>query len=122
MLTPATALLHRAAVPGAAVEALKVELADLSSVRDLAKQITDEGRAYDVVLNNAGRHLTPPRTCSTLSTNASNMYMPLHRAIMRDYDLAKCSCAAQASSLHMHTSRQPRPRPYASHTDSSTLP
>lgn len=44
----------RAAVPGASVETLSLDLSDLASVSDAAKRLLDSGREVDVLLNNAG--------------------------------------------------------------------
>jgi NAD(P)-dependent dehydrogenase (short-subunit alcohol dehydrogenase family) len=44
----------RAAAPGAAVDTLRLDLADLGSVRDAAKRLQDDARPIDVLLNNAG--------------------------------------------------------------------
>ena len=45
----------RDAVPGAAVQALLLDLADLSSVRRAAQTLLESGRDIDVLLNNAGK-------------------------------------------------------------------
>ncbi len=44
----------KAEQPGAAITSVQLDLGNLSSVRDCAKQLLDEGRPFDVLLNNAG--------------------------------------------------------------------
>ncbi|KAI8470993.1 MAG: hypothetical protein J3K34DRAFT_418672 [Monoraphidium minutum] len=44
----------RDAVAGAKVETLRLDLADLDSVRDASKQLLDSAKPIDVLLNNAG--------------------------------------------------------------------
>lgn len=44
----------REAVPGAKVEAVLVDLADLASIRAFASKALDGGRPLDVLVNNAG--------------------------------------------------------------------
>ena len=44
----------RAAVPGAKVEAVYVDLADLATIRAFASKALDGGRPLDVLVNNAG--------------------------------------------------------------------
>ena len=45
----------RAEVPGAKVEAVSVDLADLSTIRTFAGKALDGGRPLDVLVNNAGK-------------------------------------------------------------------
>ena len=45
----------RSAVPGASIRSVKLDLANLQSVRECAQKLIGEGAAdFDVVLNNAG--------------------------------------------------------------------
>jgi NAD(P)-dependent dehydrogenase (short-subunit alcohol dehydrogenase family) len=48
-------------VPGASVELRLLDLADLDSVRAFATGLTDDKVAVDVLINNAGVMMTPPR-------------------------------------------------------------
>jgi NAD(P)-dependent dehydrogenase (short-subunit alcohol dehydrogenase family) len=50
----------RAAVPAAELEVVRLDLADLSSVRDFAQQIGAERERLDLLVNNAGV-MAPPR-------------------------------------------------------------
>lgn len=52
----------RDAVPGAKVSTLHLDLSDLDSVRDAAKQLLDSGKDIDVLLNNAGVMACPYMT------------------------------------------------------------
>ncbi len=47
----------RETVPGAKVEAVSVDLADLASIRAFANKALDGGRPLDVLVNNAGASL-----------------------------------------------------------------
>lgn len=60
----------RAAVPGAKVEAVFVDLADLATIKAFASKALDGGRPLDVLVNNAGKRsraigLTPWQNSST---------------------------------------------------------
>lgn len=50
----------RSAVPGASISSVKLDLGNLASVRDCANGLLDQGKPFDVVLNNAGVMNTPP--------------------------------------------------------------
>jgi NAD(P)-dependent dehydrogenase (short-subunit alcohol dehydrogenase family) len=52
------------AVPDADLEVRRIDLADLASVRDFARQLLDEGRPIDVLVNNAGV-MAPPKRMTT---------------------------------------------------------
>ena len=56
MLINLVVLACRALVPSAKVEAVCVDLADLSSIRAFADKALDGGRPLDVLVNNAGVH------------------------------------------------------------------
>ncbi len=45
---------RRAAVPGAGVEVVQVDLADLGSIHSFAARAVDVGKPLDVMVNNAG--------------------------------------------------------------------
>lgn len=51
----------RAAVPGAKVEAVYVDLADLATIRVFASKALDGGRPLDVLVNNAGKCMSMRR-------------------------------------------------------------
>ena len=47
-------------MPGAKVEAVFVDLADLSTIRTFADKALDGGRPLDVLVNNAGKIMSLP--------------------------------------------------------------
>ena len=65
----------RAAVPGAKVEAVPLDLASLESVRSLAQKCLDGGRPLSVLVNNAGAHRPTPCCAKQMSPCARCQFL-----------------------------------------------
>lgn len=99
-----------AAHPGATVTVRRLDLADLSSVREFADALIAAGRPLDLLLNNAGVMMLPTRseTADGFETQLASNYLGPFALTMRLLPLLNAAPAPRVATMSSGTSAQGR--------------